>query len=271
MGNCYLGTSALWNSDERRPAASVMPGDWQWRLPRGAERGAEALLSHEETAEGIVESREYFDAVASRWDDLRASFFSDAVREKAFSLAQLQPGGTAADIGAGTGVMTEGLVRLGLKVIAIDQSAAMIEQMRSKFGSEPSIEYRQADAESLPLDGNAVDYVFANMYLHHAENPSRAIAEDASVLKEGGKLIVTDLDEHGFELLRIEQKDRWLGFKRPDVRAGFEDAGLTDVGVDRVGADCCANSESNKVSARASIFVAWGARQAQRYQRPVGD
>jgi tetratricopeptide (TPR) repeat protein len=40
-----LGTSALWNSGERRPAASVMPGAWQgWMQPR-VERGGQELLS----------------------------------------------------------------------------------------------------------------------------------------------------------------------------------------------------------------------------------
>jgi len=208
-----------------------------------------------------VDSTEYFNGVASRWDELRTSFFPDTVREKAFSLAQLRPGGVAADIGAGTGFMTEGLLRLGLKVIAIDRSAAMIEQMRSKFGNDPGIEYRQADAESLPLENASVDCVFANMYLHHAENPSRAIAEAARVLRQGGKLIVTDMDEHGFEFLRIEHKDRWLGFKRQDIRAWFEDAGLTDVGVDCVGADCCPDSAPARDSVRVSIFVASGVKR----------
>ena len=192
---------------------------------------------------------------------MRASFFPEKVREKAFSLAQLEPGRTALDIGAGTGFVTEGLVRLGLKVIAIDQSWSMIEQMKSKFGNESGIEYRQADGEFLPLDGGSVDYAFANMYLHHTESPARAIVEAVRVLRDGGKLIVTDLDEHGFEFLRTEQKDRWLGFKRGDVRAWFEDAGLTDVGIDCVGADCCADSGDAEDSARVSIFVAWGTKR----------
>ena len=46
-----------------------------------------------------------------------------------------------------------------------------------------------------------------------------------------------------------ERKDRWIGFKRRDVRVSFEDAGLMDVGADCVGADCRPDSESTKNSA----------------------
>ena len=55
----------------------------------------------------FMNSKKYFDKVSSQWDDMRKSFFSESVREKAFSVAGIQAGKIAADIGAGTGFMTE--------------------------------------------------------------------------------------------------------------------------------------------------------------------
>src|SRR5574341_1323336 len=78
-------------------------------------------------------SKPYFDKVAGQWDAMRQSFFSEAVREKAYAVAGVEPGRVAADIGASTGFVTEGLLELGLRVIAIDQSASMLEILRSKF------------------------------------------------------------------------------------------------------------------------------------------
>lgn len=52
------------------------------------------------------------------------------------------------------------------------------------------------------------------MFLHHVGDPYLAIGEVKRILKPGGKLILTDLDRHNHEYLRIEQKDRWLGFDR---------------------------------------------------------
>jgi len=57
-----------------------------------------------------MESGNYFDEVAPQWDRLREGFFSRAVRDKALSVANMHEGGIAADIGCGTGFITEGLV-----------------------------------------------------------------------------------------------------------------------------------------------------------------
>jgi len=60
-------------------------------------------------------SRIYFETVAQKWDTMRQGFFSDAVREKAFEAAGAVAGKIAADIGAGSGFVTEGLLRRGLR------------------------------------------------------------------------------------------------------------------------------------------------------------
>lgn len=202
-------------------------------------------------------SKEYFDTIANQWDSMRQSFFSEAVRDKAYAVAGVKPGNTAADIGAGTGFITEGLLPLGARVIAIDQSSVMLEQMRHKFGAKANIDYRQGTAERLPVEDNALDFAFANMYLHHVESPDKAIIEMSRILKPGGKLVITDLDEHSFEFLVTEQHDRWMGFKREDVKRWFEEAGLKQVAVDCVGQNCCASSGTGEQAA-VSIFVAWG-------------
>lgn len=72
-------------------------------------------------------SKTYFNEIAENWDEMRASFFSEDVREVAYSLAEIQKGKVAADIGAGTGYVSEGLLKAELKVIAIDQSEHMLE------------------------------------------------------------------------------------------------------------------------------------------------
>lgn len=74
-----------------------------------------------------------------------------------------------------------------------------------------------ARQESLPIADEAVDYVFANMYLHHVESPPEAIKEMARILKPEGRLIIADLDVHAFQFLKDEHHDRWMGFKREDI------------------------------------------------------
>ena len=54
-----------------------------------------------------MNSKKYFEQVAQQWDAMRQSFFSENVREVAYATANVQAGKVAADIGAGTGFITQ--------------------------------------------------------------------------------------------------------------------------------------------------------------------
>ena len=55
----------------------------------------------------------------------------------------------------------------------------------------PGIEFREADAESLPFDAGAFDAVVSNFGVGHLPRPERAVAEFARVLARGGVTAVT--------------------------------------------------------------------------------
>lgn len=205
-----------------------------------------------------MDNQGYFDRVAGQWDEMRKSFFSEGLREKACEAAGLSVGMEAADLGAGTGFITEALLRRHLKrIIAVDQSEAMLAEIRRKFPAA-EIECRQAIAEHLPLADAAVDRAFANMYLHLVPDPAAAIKEMVRILRPGGRLVITDLDEHSFEFLRSEQYDIWLGFKREDLRRWLQAAGLSNIVVDCAGEDGCSTSDCGCTEAQVSIFNARG-------------
>jgi ubiquinone/menaquinone biosynthesis C-methylase UbiE len=202
------------------------------------------------------ETREYFDAVADRWDEMRRKFFGEGVRQAAIRAANIDSSSVVADVGTGTGFLAEAALAAGARVIGIDVSEGMLEQVRSRFPSD-RFEARPGDVEALPLETNEIDAVLANMVLHHAENPSRAIREMVRVLKPGGKLVITDADEHQEEWLRTEQHDRWLGFKRTEIETWFAEAGLIDVAVGDTDELCCPTAECGKQAA-ITIFLAQG-------------
>lgn len=214
-----------------------------------------------------MSSQQYFDEVATQWDAMRSEFFSHKVRAKALAKAAVKQGEQAADIGAGSGFMSEALLEKGLSVFAVDQSQEMIRILEKKFGQYPNFSARLGEAEKLPLPANHVDYVFANMYLHHVEDPPTAIREMVRILKPGGTLIITDLDNHDFEFLMKEQHDRWMGFKREDMAGWFQNAGLRNVIVDCLDEKCCSSSQTGTRRAEISIFVATGTKWRKDSQK----
>lgn len=203
-------------------------------------------------------SREYFETVAGKWDNMQQSYFSDKTRGKAYATAKIKEGDRIADIGAGTGYMTIGLIDKNVEIIAVDQSKTMLDTMRKKIGNNKRVKYCVGESENIPITDNYIDCIFANMYLHHVKNPFKSIKEMSRTLKPGGKLILTDLDEHEYEFLRIEQYDKWLGFKREDIKLWFKRNGLKNVVIDCVDDNCRSDSKNNNEKAEISIFIAYG-------------
>lgn len=216
-----------------------------------------------------MNSKRYFDDVSNQWDTIRQTFFSDNIREKMCEVAEVKMGETAVDIGAGTGFVTQELFNRKLRVIAVDQSQEMLDVLEQKFGSDGQIICLQADAYTLPLESESVDYVMANMFLHHVENPGRAIIEMIRILKPGGKVVITDLDRHNHEFLRTEQFDVWLGFERSDIRDWLANASLSDIRVDDLNEECCCDSCESCDSAAISIFIASAEKPLFQKELPI--
>ncbi len=205
----------------------------------------------------MKESKTYFKDVAGNWDAMRAEYFTEEMRDAAIGKAGLTRDSVVADVGTGTGFVIRGLAPLAGKVYGFDESPEMLEEARRALSRWNNVELREARGDALPLPDASLDAVFANMFLHHAPDPARAIAEMARVLRTGGKLILTDLDSHDQEWMREEMADRWLGFSRETVSQWFRRAGLTDVEVICAKGNCCTSDPQGKKLA-LSIFVAFG-------------
>ena len=207
-----------------------------------------------------MHERGYFDEIAPRWDDMRRTYFSERVRDRVLSEARVQPRKLAVDVGAGTGFITEGLIGHGVEVLAIDESLPMLQVLRRKAFVTAGLYYCIGSAERLPVRTGVVDYVFANMCLHHVVHPAAVIGEMARILKKGGTLIITDCDEHSFAFLLEETADLWMGFRREDINSWFAEAGLRDIVVSSTGEQVCVPSKSTDNCANNSIFIARGTK-----------
>ncbi len=81
--------------------------------------------------------------------------------------------------------------RRGATVRGVDVAEAMVARAAAEH---PGIEFRQADAQSLPFEDGAFDAVVGNFGLPHFGRPELAVAEGARVLAPGGRLALTTWD-----------------------------------------------------------------------------
>ncbi len=205
----------------------------------------------------MASSEEYFASVAGEWDAMRSEYFTEHMRDAAIRKAGLPAGAVIADIGTGTGFLAAGLAPGAARVYGFDASKEMLEVARTNLAGFPNVELKQSPGDALPLPADTVDGVFANMYLHHAPDPLRAISEMVRILKPGGVLCITDLDTHTHTWQREQMADLWLGFDRQQIRAWFTQAGLQQVDVDCAEGTCNACGPDGNVEP-LSIFVALG-------------
>ena len=202
--------------------------------------------------------RDYFELVSPQWDVMRKSFYGEKVRDAVLNAARISPDDTVLDVGAGTGFLTEAAAMIARKVIALDFSRGMSDEAIAKLG-KGKVEFRIGNVERMQLLGSSVNVVIGNMVLHHCPHPKAAVAEMSRVLKPGGRIAFSDLQEHTHEWLRKEHADLWLGFKMEDIAAMLKDMGLEKVNVDAL-SSCCSSTQDDK-AVKIPMFLASAQKQ----------
>jgi SAM-dependent methyltransferase len=111
--------------------------------------------------------------------------------EPLLDLARVGSGSRVLDVASGPGYVAAEAARRGAKVTAVDVAEAMLARAAAEH---PEIEFRRADAQSLPFEDDAFDAVVCNFGVPHFGRPERAAAEGARVLAPGGRLALTTWD-----------------------------------------------------------------------------
>lgn len=181
-------------------------------------------------------SREFFEKVAGRYGTFTQP--GGGWQALAAALAAGFAGQDVVDLGSGEGALALLLARFAKSVTAVDQSKAMLREVRDKAkkdGVGARVKVAEGDLEDLPLRDASADAAFLSQALHHTARPAHAVAEAARVLRRGGHLVVLDLVRHEQEWVREQWADQWLGFEEREVRAWMEQAGLAPVVTERLG------------------------------------
>jgi SAM-dependent methyltransferase len=129
-----------------------------------------------------------FDALATEYDAARPSYPPD-LYDALDALAGPLDGALVAEVGAGTGISTRGLLSRGAGVVAYDLAPNMLQRLRANGSPGPGtlLGTAVADGHALPLRDGVADVV-AYAQAFHWMRAGEAATEAARVLRRHGAL-----------------------------------------------------------------------------------
>jgi len=179
-------------------------------------------------------SGDAYDRFMGRYSRELAPAFAD--------FAGVEAGQRVLDVGCGSGVLTEELVRrVGVDHVAGADPSPLLEACAERV---PGAELKQAGAESLPWPDDSFDAALAQLVVHFMDDPAAGAAEMRRVTRAGGATAACVWDfAGGMQLLKLFWQSAGTIDPRADTevspygrREGLEglwrDSGLGDVDVE---------------------------------------
>ncbi len=178
-----------------------------------------------------------FQEQARDWDERPVPrIISEAVGDLLRSSVEWSPTMRVIDFGAGTGLVASHVAPLVSKVVAVDTSAAMLEQLAAKTELAGKVETHHRDILEQPL-GDSFDGVVSAMAMHHVRDTAKLLRAFRDHLRSGGFVALADLDtedgsfhppgtegvfHHGFDRGGLGNELRAAGFGDVEFRTAVE-------------------------------------------------
>lgn len=183
-----------------------------------------------------------FDAVAAEYDESLPIEVLEHYnkRRAAFITSRTRPGSAILDVGCGTGVLAERLLREGFDVTGVDPFDAMLAKMRER---DPRLKTVHAPGQHMPFEDNTFDLAYCVAVMHHVADPNDVhdtLVEMVRVVKPGGHVLVWDHNPRNpywpILMKRVPQDtgaERLIPLK--EILTGLKDGGATPIEVTPLG------------------------------------
>jgi len=202
-----------------------------WQVVREQVRSTPVAQQDGRRRESVLGARRvkmhaFFSGAAPGWDRMRAELIGERTDLLAL-LDLLDDRWVVGDLGCGTGQISEAIAPAVRRVIAVDESSAMLTPAKRRLAPFENVEVRSGSVEALPVEDGELDVALLFMVTHFVLEPVKVLAEVRRVLRPGGRLLMLDLTAHEREEYSVQMGHVWQGFTETQVRGWVEDAGLT--------------------------------------------
>jgi SAM-dependent methyltransferase len=135
-----------------------------------------------------------FDAVADVYDESLPPHVVEhyIAKRVAYIREHVPPGSKVLDVGCGTGILAERLLREGYDVTGADPFAAMLEKMKAR---DPRLKTVHAPGQELPFEDGTFDCTCCVAVMHHIADPEAVratLVEMCRVTRPGGHVLIWD-------------------------------------------------------------------------------
>ncbi len=178
-------------------------------------------------------SRIYFEKNVDRFEEnqgmlCEVSQYISNLKEL-LDLMELPKNSRAMEVGPGQGILLEELTKRFGKLVALDDSAEMLDFTKAKVtGKSAKIEFVNSSLEAYSAGTLTFDAVVLNMVMHHMSSPSRAFQKLGQIVSAKGYLLIADLCSHNQEWARESCGDVWLGFDPQDLSDWAKQTGFKE-------------------------------------------
>lgn len=151
----------------------------------------------------LMESKEGYNLYASNYQNDEA--FLDTFEENdLFRMIGDVSGKKILDIGVGTGRILNLLFQKNSEVWGIDVSEGMLKIAKDRF---PQLNILEGDFRDLPFKDEEFDFLISTFVLVHIRELKEAFLEAYRVLKVGGEILITNINQRKAPELIVSDKE----------------------------------------------------------------
>ena len=139
------------------------------------------------------------------------------------------------DLGTGQGLTAIEIASRGPSVVTVDISEKYLHEAHLNAvaaGVDSKLEFHIVNNRTLPFEDDSFNLVTLVNVLHHLDDPDAALPEISRVLRSGGKLLVSDFTEAGFDILdRLHGEEGRVHKKNTEETVNTLERKLADFGL----------------------------------------